>query len=143
MRRELAVKKRKDWTGLNQGDPSRFSAYATAYYDPRADTDPPIPLPAVPYLKLAAVAREDGGLTVFALNRALSDEMAVEASIGGFGPLRVREAITMSDCELNAVNTRDAPDRIKPRPLDGVRVNDGRIHATLPPASWTVLSLAS
>ncbi|MBV9538323.1 MAG: alpha-N-arabinofuranosidase [Acidisphaera sp.] len=134
-------------SNLGRGDALRANVecetYATAYHDPRAETDPPIPLPAVPYLKLAAVARENGGVTLFALNRALDSELALEANITGFGKLRVTEAVTMADSDLNATNTRDAPERIKPRALDGVRVSETRLEATLPPASWTVLSLAS
>ncbi|HSU06603.1 MAG TPA: alpha-N-arabinofuranosidase, partial [Acetobacteraceae bacterium] len=41
--------------------------YATAYHDPRGPNDPHIQLPAVPYLKLAAVHAPGGGLNLFAL----------------------------------------------------------------------------
>jgi hypothetical protein len=34
-RTDLDLKKRKDWSGFNEGDPSRFSAYASAYYEIR------------------------------------------------------------------------------------------------------------
>ena len=42
--------------------------------------------------------------------------------------------------DLNAVNARDDPDQVKPVSLGGVRFEaEGRIQATLTPASWTML----
>jgi hypothetical protein len=43
--------------------------------------------------------------------------------------------------ELEAVNTRDDPDRIRPAPLDGVAIQDSRLRATLAPASWNLIRL--
>ncbi len=117
--------------------------YETAYHDPRGPTDPPIPLPAVPYLKLAAVHTEDGGVTVFALNRDLRQTLRLRAEIRGMGTLGVAGAQTMHDGDLKAVNTKEQPDRIKPVPLDGVVVEGGTLTAELPPASWTVIRLAA
>jgi alpha-N-arabinofuranosidase len=118
-------------------------SYGTAYWDPRGPNDPPIPLPAVAYLKLAAVHTEDGGVSLFALNRDLGQPIRMKAQIRGFGDLRVIDAQTMHDSDLKAANTRDAPDRIKPAALEGVAADAGAVTAELPPASWTVLRLAS
>ncbi len=109
--------------------------YSTAYHDPRGPNDPPIPLPAVPYLKLAAVRTADAGLSVFALNRDLEQPMRMKAEVRGFGGLQVVEARTMQDSDLKATNTKDAPDRIKPHALDGVTIEGGSLAADLPPAS--------
>ena len=94
-----------------------------------------------PYLKLGAVQREDGKvLTLFAVNRSLDEAMPIEIVAEGFGKLRLREARQLHHPDLNAVNTRDDPDQVKPVPLSGVQFEaEGRIQATLTPASWTML----
>jgi len=115
--------------------------YATAYSDPRALSDPPIELPAVPYLKLAAVRGDNGGLTLFVLNRDLTGEMALSVEVRGFTALTPEEATTLRHADLNAVNTRDAPDTVAPRILEDVVWDESKLRLTLPPASWTMVRL--
>jgi alpha-L-arabinofuranosidase len=116
--------------------------YATRYYDPRGPQDHYIPVPEAPYLKASVVANDDGGLTLFALNRHLSEPLALDLEARGFEGLRLESAETMHDDDLAATNTKEAPERIKPRALDGARVEGGRLTVELPAASWTVLRLA-
>jgi alpha-N-arabinofuranosidase len=117
-------------------------SYATSYFDPRGDEEYRFPLPAVPYLKLAAVhdAGSDG-LNIFALNRSLDSELEFTLDARQFGQLELEEALSMSDADLEATNTRDAPDRVRPAVLAGVRVDASCVQAVLPPASWNVLRL--
>ena len=79
---------------------------------------------------------------MFALNRELASELQLEVTVRGFDGLVVAEATTLHDANLKAVNTRNAPDRIKPTTLTGISVDGGAIAATLPPASWSVIRLA-
>jgi alpha-N-arabinofuranosidase len=123
--------------------PVTSDTYSAAYYDPRGPSDPPIPLPAVPYLKLAAVNTDDGGISLFALNRDLAQTLHMRAEIRGFPELALAAAETMHDSDLKATNTQAAPDRIKPMALEGIVVADGTVTAELPPASWTVLRLGA
>jgi alpha-N-arabinofuranosidase len=44
---------------------------------------------------------------------------------------------------LQATNTRDAAERVKPGPLKGVTVAGGHIRVTLMPASWNVIHLSA
>jgi alpha-N-arabinofuranosidase len=60
-----------------------------------------------------------------------------------FAGLTLVEAVTMQDDDLKATNSKAAPDRIAPRPLQGVALDGAHITATLPPASWTVLRFAA
>jgi len=115
--------------------------YATAYYDPRGLNDPPIPLPAVPFLKVAAVANEGSGLTIFALNRDLESEMALDVTARGFPGMELAGATTLHHANLKAVNTIAAPECVTPGPLGGVKVEGDRITATLPPASWNMIRM--
>jgi alpha-L-arabinofuranosidase len=113
--------------------------YAATYVEPRGDEDLNFPLDAVPYLKLAAVADDTGGVTLFALNRHLSEEMLLRVSVRNMRGGTVEEAVSLYDADLNAANTRQNPDRIKPIPLAGPRIDGHELRANLPPASWSVI----
>jgi alpha-N-arabinofuranosidase len=118
-------------------------AYAANYYDPVLGTDRYFPLPTVPFLKLAAV--EDvagGGMSIFALNRDLASPLQLEVKLPGYGVPAVEAASQLCDADLKAANTREQPDRIAPRALDGVEVQADRVRASLAPASWNLIRLA-
>jgi alpha-N-arabinofuranosidase len=117
--------------------------YAATYYDPRGAEDNRYPLPVVPYLKLAAVHAEGGRLALFALNRSLDQELTLDVTIKGFSALVVEGALALCDPDLEAVNTKDQPERIKPAPLERVSLDGQRLHATLAPASWNLIRLGS
>ena len=117
--------------------------YAASYYDPRGANDLYFPMPAVPYLKLAAV--EDpatGGVTLFALNRNLKEPMQLDVSLQGFGTPQVTLAQQLQHANLKATNTRDKPNRVAPARLKDVKASADRLRATLAPASWNVIRLA-
>ena len=99
------------------------------------------PLPAVPFLKLAAVANEGGGLTLFAQNRDLEGGMALDVTARGLPGMELAEATTLRHADLKAVNTSVAPNCVAPVTLDGVKVEGDRITVTLPPASWNMIRL--
>ena len=69
--------------------------------------------------------------------------MRLEVTARGFDGLVVAGATTLHDTDLKAANTRDAQDRIKPTTLTGVSVKRDTVAASLPPASWSVIRLAS
>ena len=48
----------------------------------------------------------------------------------------------MDDRDLDAANTKDEPERIRPSPLENVALEGERLRALLPPASWHVIRLA-
>jgi alpha-N-arabinofuranosidase len=116
--------------------------YSTRYYDPRGAEQLYFSLPEVPYLKLSAVHDDEGGkLTVFALNRHLDEPMTLNIDSRGFLGMTLDKAHTLHDADLDAVNTKDGPDRIRPKSLSGVDIDGSHLSATLPPASWTVIRL--
>jgi alpha-N-arabinofuranosidase len=136
-----------DFSNLGRGNVLRASVdsptYAASYFDPRGTVDAYYPMPEVPYLKLAAVHDEKAGtLTLFLLNRHLSEPMTVEVGTKGFSGLKVTSAHQLCDKDLAALNSRDRPDRIKPAPLKDVEVKNASARATLAPASWNVIQLA-
>jgi alpha-L-arabinofuranosidase len=94
---------------------------------------------------LDAVATHDtesGDVTVFVLNRHLTEPAELTVPLTAFGrALKVAESWTLSDDDLTATNTADHPDRVVPHPADRVSCADGVLHATLPPVSWTAIRL--
>ncbi len=117
--------------------------YAAAYYDPYDAKEVFHPAPHTAYLKLAAVANEGGGLTLFALNRDVEQDMTVLVDARGFGRLQVAEATVLTDGDLKAANTQATPDRVKPARLSGVAVGSETVRLELPPASWSVVRLTA
>jgi alpha-N-arabinofuranosidase len=69
--------------------------------------------------------------------------MPLEMSASAFSSLEVADATTLHDSDLTATNTRHQPDRIKPSVLTGVTIEEATIRTTLPPASWSVIRLAT
>jgi alpha-L-arabinofuranosidase len=116
-------------------------AYAARYFDPRGAQDLYFPIPAAPYLKTSIVANEDGGLSIFALNRHLTEPLQLSLEARGSGKLVLESAETMHDADLHAVNSKDAPMRIAPKVLKAVRLSGETLTAELPSASWTVIRL--
>ena len=117
--------------------------YAATYYDPRGAQDLYFPLPEVPYLKLAAVYDEHAHkLTLFALNRSLTDEMPLRVTADGFSNLDIDQGLQLRDSDLKAANTRTQPDRVKPSALARVCARGPDLHAMLQPASWNVIRVS-
>ena len=60
-----------------------------------------------------------------------------------FSGLVVERALQLHDTDLDAVNTRANPDRVKPSALAGVRAEGNTLTATLLPASWNVIRVTA
>jgi len=116
--------------------------YSARYNDPQGPINDYYDIPAAPYLKLSAVHDDKAGtLTLFALNRSLTEEMPFTVTAAGFPKLAVKQAQQLCDPDLKAVNSKAAPDRIAPKPLAKVKVAGETVEAVLPPASWNVIQL--
>jgi alpha-L-arabinofuranosidase len=116
--------------------------YAATYYDPRGAQDHYFPVQAA-YLKAAAVADAGGGVSLFLLNRDLEQEMKIDVEIRNFDQLALKEASALHHSDLNAVNDKAFPMRVKPEPLDKVEPGSKGIVVTLKPASWNVIRLGA
>ena len=79
---------------------------------------------------LDAAARR---VAVLAVNRSLTEDAALDFTLGGAGALTPERHIVLDCDDLKAVNTADAPERVQPREaaLSGAPV--------LPKHSWNVL----
>ncbi|MCI4659370.1 arabinosylfuranosidase ArfA [Cryobacterium zhongshanensis] len=86
---------------------------------------------------------EETGLTsVFLVNRDQTRAVSVEIDTTALGDVTVREAQTLSDAEVYAKNVLDDQERVGLRANDSVRVSRDVVSITLPPVSWTAVSLA-
>jgi alpha-N-arabinofuranosidase len=81
---------------------------------------------------------EAGRLTILAVNRA-TRPLTVVLDVRRFGQVRVEGGACLDDPDPAAANSAESPDRVVPRPVDGVRAVDGTVSAVLAARSWTVL----
>jgi len=91
----------------------------------------------VPYLESIAVWNEaERTLTLFAVNRSLTQEIQLVCNLGNFEKLTLMEHIKLSGYDM-ATNT-SAPESIVPSAVICRKEYDKQFSATLPPASWNV-----
>lgn len=96
----------------------------------------------VPYLLSTVIHNpESDEAVVFALNRS-AEAMDLQVDLRGLGEaLVVLEATELHHANLKAINTKDAPDEVSPKPLSGVTAEASKITARLKPHSWNVIHL--
>lgn len=93
----------------------------------------------VPVVSSCVVKNDDGGVTLFAVNRDLENAHDLTLELRSFGNLRVIEWSVL-DGDLKATNTEEQPDRVKPHagsPLPAMKNCD--VNICLPRASWSVV----
>ena len=95
----------------------------------------------VPLLDASATLAEDGGVTIFAVNRSLEEDLELSADLRDFGPLRVAEHLVLHHDDVKAVNTEAAPDTVSPFLGDPGLLDGGRLTIALPALSWNVIRL--
>ncbi|MCI8622113.1 MAG: alpha-N-arabinofuranosidase [Provencibacterium sp.] len=108
-------------------------AVSSPKYDSKTYTD-------VPYLHAAAVENDEGGVTVFALNRSLSHPLELACVLRGYEDYRVAEQIELAGADLKAVNTEHSQP-VAPQKAGNAKVENGVLHTLLPAASWNVIRL--
>jgi alpha-N-arabinofuranosidase len=97
----------------------------------------------IPYLETVAVHNDEKKeLTIFAVNRNLTESLDLEAEIYGFEKYRLVEHTAMHNADIKAVNSAKE-EKVKPE-VQGKGTLDpesGRLVVRLPPASWNVIRL--
>ena len=92
-----------------------------------------------------AVATHDadsGATAVFLVNRSQDESATVTVDVAALPSAVVTAALTLSDADVYAKNTLADPERVGLLENQSVTVDAaGRLTITLPPVSWTVLSL--
>ena len=101
-------------------------------YDSREYTD-------VPVIDAMATVADDGSVTVFCVNRDLTEECVLDLDLRSFGELRMTEHIVMHHDDVKAVNTEENPDNVVPASVPVTEVDGGRASVCVGPLSWNVL----
>ena len=95
----------------------------------------------VPYLDCAAVQNGDE-LVIFAINRAQTEENALRVDLSAFGPCEIIEHIVLENDDIDAINTYEDPDRVKPHANGNAQVCGNGIESTLAPYSWNMIRIS-
>jgi alpha-N-arabinofuranosidase len=85
---------------------------------------------------------ETAEVTVFAISRSQSDQVALRVDLRALPRLRLLEHVVLGGGNLSATNNGANPDRVTPRPGTGATLDDTSLTVPLPPVSWTMLRLA-
>ncbi|WP_336208871.1 arabinosylfuranosidase ArfA [Nonomuraea sp. LPB2021202275-12-8] len=90
--------------------------------------------------QLSAVATLDGDdVTLFAVNRSPDEPLELAADLRGVEVRGLVEACAVAEDDPHRTGGQD--EEVRPRPLDGVTVDGGKLTALLPPASWNMIRL--
>jgi len=96
----------------------------------------------VPWLEAVATRNPEASeLTLFCVNRS-PQPLPLEGRLGGFAGCRMSEHLVLDHPDPEAANTRQDPERVTPRHLQGTRVEGESLRSTLPPLSWNVIRIA-
>jgi len=87
-----------------------------------------------------AATVEPSRLAVFAVNRDVDNAHELEIDLSRVGRATGAKAVAIFDEDVHAVNTAEEPDRVVPRAIEAVSVEQGSIGLSLPPASWTMVT---
>ncbi len=65
--------------------------------------------------------------------------MSLRVNVQGFSGLEIERAVQLHDADLEALNTRLQPARVRPCALADAEATGPLVSATLAPASWNVI----
>jgi len=94
----------------------------------------------VSWLDIAGVHdADDGSITFFAINRNGEEALSVDLGIERFGAPKSVEHVLIRHDDLEAKNTKDAPDNVAPQKGDGAEIDGDGLRLTLPPYSYSMV----
>lgn len=96
----------------------------------------------VPYVDATAVMDDEGGVTIFAVNRDLQEDICLSADLRAFGDLKIVEHSVLHHDDVKAVNTELNPNNVAPAAGKGGTMDGGKMEIVLPSLSWNVIRLA-
>ncbi|WP_445216765.1 alpha-N-arabinofuranosidase [Bradyrhizobium sp. Pa8] len=91
----------------------------------------------------AVLAEDEKSLSLFCVNRNFDQPIDLALSLRGFEFGKFVESHVMTSEDLNATNTADDPERVKPVIGPDAASRDGVWQLTVPPASWSVYRFAA
>ncbi|MBA2936856.1 alpha-N-arabinofuranosidase [Paenibacillus sp. CGMCC 1.16610] len=104
-------------------------------YDSKDYTD-------VPFLEAISVYNEEQSqITVFAVNRHLSETLDLDINLRSFCEVRLVEHLVLEHDDLKATNTKLHPENVIPHNQGTARMEEGHVQARLSKSSWNVIRL--
>ncbi|WP_314504596.1 alpha-N-arabinofuranosidase [uncultured Microbacterium sp.] len=98
---------------------------------------------AVPVVDaVATIDAESGEASVFLVNRSLEEEVTLDIDVRLLGDVQLGSVESLWDEDIHASNTLENPERVGLRRNESARLHDGTVTITLPPVSWTAMTLA-
>jgi alpha-N-arabinofuranosidase len=91
---------------------------------------------------VATLDRETREATLFAVNRHPELTARLSFDVTGLGAVEVGHATMLSDDDVHARNSAEAPLRVVPRAVGGLGISDGSLVLDLPRVAWAVVTLA-
>jgi len=94
---------------------------------------------------VATFDSESGDVTIFVVNRNVTDAMPLEVDLNGFtqqGHLKVVEALTMSNSNPYLKASFEDDHSMAPQPNCTAAIADNHLTVELPPVSWSMIRLA-
>ncbi len=96
----------------------------------------------VPYIESAVTYNEEAGeVTIFAVNRSLTDGISLSCDLRSFSDVKLIEHITLENDDLKAVNS-SACEKVAPSHSNATKVDGGKLETMLNKASWNVIRLS-
>ncbi|QEO13724.1 alpha-N-arabinofuranosidase [Agromyces intestinalis] len=96
----------------------------------------------VPLVDAVATHDADSGASaVFLVNRSQTEPVTLTIDIASLGDISVLESHLIADDDVYAKNTLDERERVTLQTNDTATIAGGELTITLPPVSWTALSL--
>jgi len=95
----------------------------------------------VPYIDSTATVAEDGSVTVFCVNRDMSEDYEIAIDLRSFGELKIDEHIMIHHDDVKAVNTEENPENVVPTMGPGGRIDGNTAYIKVPALSWNVIRL--
>ena len=94
----------------------------------------------VPLLSTAAVwQEEEETLSVFALNRSVTEDLLLEADLRSLPGYELKQHIVLKNENPKAINTLETPDTVAPSAGSLGTLDQGILSVSLPKMSWNVL----
>ena len=97
----------------------------------------------VPVVDAVATHDADTGETsVFLVNRSLDEAITVDIDVSNLGAVSLGATHMIHDDDIHAANTLTDQNRVQLKTNDSASISEGTVTITLPPVSWTALTLS-
>ncbi len=90
----------------------------------------------VPTMDAAATMDDEGNVTIFAVNRDLTEPMTLDLDMRSFGDMKMAMHTVLHHDDMKAENTEAHPDTVKPVAVPCAKAGEPIV---LPAASWNVI----